>query len=200
MQSTQLTPAQPHYPQNLRLSEPQPTVTALGTIALLQRQKIGLIASAQCPETLGAALLKQLHDLCGEIAIVSGFHSPLEQECLTILLAKGQPTIRCVAHGLAKLSLSDLERHGLERGHHLLLSPFSASIKRADKALAARRNRFVGAIADQVLIPYAAPGSKTEAIARAIIQQNKPLLTVMHPDTQNLIDMGATLLLDRSSF
>jgi hypothetical protein len=37
--------------------------------------------------------------------------------------------------------------------------------KRVTAELAAERNRFVAAISDEVLIPFAAPGSRTEALA-----------------------------------
>jgi hypothetical protein len=63
------------------------TTEALGDGALLGRRKVALICSQKCP---GDVILKTydfarlVRDL--GIAIVSGFHSPIERDCLSILL------------------------------------------------------------------------------------------------------------------
>lgn len=194
MQPVQLIPEQPSYPQNLRLRKVQPTLTAIGNLEILRHQTLGLVASTQCPDVVQSALLNQLQtELPDDITLISGFHSPCEQTCLISRLANGRPTVRCLAHGLAKPALSTSEYQAIERGHYLLLSCFSATIKRADVKRAAQRNRFVVAIADQVLIPYAAPGSKTEALAKTVVDLNKALLTLSRPETQNLVEFGAVL-------
>jgi hypothetical protein len=54
-----------------------------------------------------------------------------------------------------------------DAGWLLLLSPFREKDKRVTAELAAQRNRFVAAISDVVLIPYAAAASKTEALGLA---------------------------------
>jgi len=72
----------------------------------------------------------------------------------------------------------------------LLLSPFGEKNKRVTAELAAERNRFVAAISDEVLIPYAAPGSKTEALALQAIAKGKPLYTF----SAALADRGAALI------
>jgi predicted Rossmann fold nucleotide-binding protein DprA/Smf involved in DNA uptake len=51
----------------------------------------------------------------------------------------------------------------------LLLSPFSEKQTRMTAELAAERNRIVTGIADQILIAYAHPGSKTEALCREVL-------------------------------
>ena len=50
----------------------------------------------------------------------------------------------------------------------LVLSPFDAKHRRITADNAQLRNRFAAALADRVLIPHAAPGSKTEAFAREV--------------------------------
>jgi predicted Rossmann fold nucleotide-binding protein DprA/Smf involved in DNA uptake len=62
-------------------------------------------------------------------------------------------------------------------GRLLLLSPFNQKDKRVTTQLAAERNRFVAAISDEVLIPYAAPGSKTEALALDLLKSGKHVYT-----------------------
>ncbi len=55
--------------------------------------------------------------------------------------------------------------------------PLQTRAKRVTTGLAAERNRFVAAISDEVLIPYAAPGSKTEALALDLLGSGKRVYT-----------------------
>jgi hypothetical protein len=56
-------------------------------------------------------------------------------------------------------------------GRLLLLSPFNEKHNRVTAQLAAERNCFVAAISDEVLIPYATPGGKTEALSLDLLPQ-----------------------------
>jgi len=95
------------------------------------------------------------------IAIASGFHSPIEKDCLPILLRGPAPVIIVQGHRLSVSRLSREWQKAIDAGRLLLLSPFGEKDKRVTGELAAARNRFVAAISDEVLIPYAAPGTKT---------------------------------------
>ena len=53
------------------------------------------------------------------------------------------------------------------------------------------RNLLVAALAAEVLIPYAAPGGKTEALARTIVAWGKRLVTVESADDTHLAAIGA---------
>src|SRR5579871_1421110 len=73
-------------------------VEAAGNLQLLAKPKLGLMCSSQCP---GSIVLKT-YDLVRElrdqgIVIVGGFHSPMEKECLGILLRGHQPIVICPA-------------------------------------------------------------------------------------------------------
>lgn len=59
-----------------------------------------------------------------------------------------------------------------------MLSPFDEKQKRATVGLAAARNQFVVSIADEVLIAYAHPGSKTEALCREVLASGKRVTDV----------------------
>ena len=65
--------------------------------------------------------------------------------------------------------------------------------KRVTAELAAERNRFVAAIADEVLIPFAAPGSKTEALALDLLASGKPVYTFSDRPGP-LLNAGARLI------
>jgi predicted Rossmann fold nucleotide-binding protein DprA/Smf involved in DNA uptake len=91
-------------------------------------------------------------------AIVSGFHSPIEKDCLPILLRGSGRVIIVQGHRLGVSRLSTEWQTAIDTGRLLLLSPFNEKHKRVTAELAAERNRFVAGISDEVLIPYATPG------------------------------------------
>jgi predicted Rossmann fold nucleotide-binding protein DprA/Smf involved in DNA uptake len=85
-------------------------------------------------------------------------------------------------------------RRPLADGLVLLLSPFGEAERRVTAELATRRNRFVAALADRVLFVHAAPGGKTETLAREVIGWGKPVYTLRHEANSNLLDMGVQAL------
>jgi len=82
----------------------------------------------------------------------------------------------------------------VDAGRLLLLSPFGDKQKRVTTKLAVERNRFVAAISDQVLIPYAAPGSKTEALFRELIASGKRVYTFESRSNDLMISSGAVAI------
>jgi predicted Rossmann fold nucleotide-binding protein DprA/Smf involved in DNA uptake len=167
---------------------------ALGDEVLLGRRKLGLICSQKCP---GDVILKT-YDFArlvrgSGVAIVSGFHSPIEKDCLPVLLRGSDPIIIVQAHRLSTTRLAAEWQKGINAGRLLLMSPFTAKHKRVTAQLAAARNRFVAAISDEVVVPFAAPGSKTEALALDLLASGKRVYTFNdRPGT--LLDAGALLV------
>ncbi len=125
------------------------------------------------------------------ITVISGFHSPMEQECLRLLLRGAQPVVVCLARSLQRLRIPAEWQHPIVDGRLLLLSPFDEKQRRATADLAHRRNRFVAAIADEVLIAYAEQGGRTEALAREVSQWNKPTYTLKDERNGLLMQYGA---------
>ena len=75
----------------------------LGDVEILKRPKVGLFCSVKCP----GKLILETYDLCRRfrdegIIVASGFHSPMEEECLRILLRSPHPVVWCLARGLFK--------------------------------------------------------------------------------------------------
>ncbi|MBI2089310.1 MAG: hypothetical protein HYT78_11285 [Deltaproteobacteria bacterium] len=62
---------------------------------------------------------------------------------------------------------------------------------RSDIQMSLYRNRFVAALADWILIPYAGPSSKTEQFCSEILAWQKPVYTFSHVLNENLITRGA---------
>ena len=183
------------YPEALTrfLGEHAPnSVSAIGNIQLLSARPLALFCSIKCP----GALILQTYDLAQQLresgkAVIGGFHSPVERECLVTLLRANNPIIICLARGIERLRIPREYRKPLDEGRLLLLSPFSDKMHRADARLAAARNAVVAALADQVFVAHAEPGSKTEALCRDIVQWKKPLYVFDDDSNRSLFTIGA---------
>ncbi|MFZ5834984.1 MAG: DNA-binding protein [Pseudomonadota bacterium] len=90
--------------------------------------------------------------------VISGFHSPLEQQCLEILLRGKQPIVMALARGLGTLRLPVAQRKALDEGRLTIVSPFPVTEKRVSADLARQRNRFAAALAGEVVFGFVAPG------------------------------------------
>ena len=130
------------------------------------------------------------------VAVIGGFHSPMEQECLRILLRGRQPVVVCPARSIEGMRVPAAWRGPLAGGRLLLVSPFEGKEKRVTAELAARRNRFVAALAERVFISYAEPGGRMEALAREVVGWRKPLFTFGGAENEALLRLGARAVTD----
>lgn len=167
----------------------------LGNPELLQKDSLGLFCSIKCP---GSVILKT-YDLAkalrdAGVPVIGGFHTPMEKECLALLLRGTQPIIVCPARGLEKMRPTAGVKDGIEAGRVLLVSMFGPRHRRATAELAYQRNRLVAALAGMAFVSHAAPGGKTEALCREIIGMRKPLFTVDCAENSNLLSLGAKTL------
>lgn len=141
------------------------TLMALGPLTIFAHQKTALFCSARTP---GDAILRA-HDMARTLrddgrVVISGFHSPIEKECLKILLRGRQPIIICLARAIENLRVPAECREAFEAGRMLFLSPFIQQPIRATMDSAQRRNEFVAALADDAYVAHVTPGGKTAAI------------------------------------
>ena len=182
------------YPAALRAclgSAAPAAITALGDLTLLDRRPLALFCSSQCPGNLIVQASDLAHTLRDRgAAVIGGFHTPVERACLEILLAGAGPLIICPARGMYKTIPAELCKP-LAAGRLLLLSPFDETERRVTAELAAYRNRFVAALAEQVFFIHAAPGGRTETLAREVIGWDKPVYTLAHPANADLFALGA---------
>ena len=157
------------YPSMLRTrlgpNAPEALVV-LGDCDLLRLRRTALFCSARAP---GDAILRA-HDAARRmrdegVTVISGFHSPIEKECLGILLRGKQPIIICPARAIETMRISTAYRTSFEAGRVLLLSPFAEQPERITKESALRRNEVVAALADDAYIAHVASGGGTERIA-----------------------------------
>lgn len=167
-------------------------IFALGDLDILRQKTLALFCSIKCPGNL----ILQTYDLArelrdGGIVVISGFHSPMEKECLSLLLRGKQPVIWCPAKRLTVNRLPKEYAEPISKGRLLMVSPFGERIKRARQDIARFRNEFVAALADRVFVVYAAPGGKTESFCKKVLGWGKPLLTFNNPGNAALLASGA---------
>ena len=160
------------YPMLLikRLGSAAPEVLfTIGNTNLLLLSKTALFCSKICP---GDAIIKALDQAQKwrnqRRCIISGFHSPIEKECLEILLRGDQSIIICPARSLERMRIPMEWRAGIGAGRILLLSPFEPSQRRLTAALSEQRNKVVAALADEVYFAHITPGGKTKRLAEQI--------------------------------
>ena len=185
----------PAYPASLKkyLAEEAPeTITAIGNPDILQNKTLAVFSSIKCPGKIilkTYELMRKLRD--DGVTVISGFHSPMERECFNILLRGEQPLIICPARSIESMRIKKEYRQPIEAGRLLFLSPFSNKDNRISSKRADRRNRFVAALADEILVPYAAPKSRTEALCKELLEKSKTVLAFDSDYNKNLHALGA---------
>ncbi len=191
-----LNPAAPVCPSRLRNAAAITSVSslhAIGNLDILSRPLLGYFCSSRCP---GSVILRA-YDLARElrdhsIPVISGFHSPIERECLRLLLRGQQPITICAARSLQRMRIPADWRQPIADGRLLILSPITGEVHRPTADHAITRNHFAAALASAVLIAHAAPGSKIQRLSDTLIaQRQQPLLTLDDPANHDLIAHGA---------
>lgn len=170
---------------------PKPNIRTTGDATILNRPKIALFCSVKCP----GKLILDTYDLAKRfredgITVISGFHSPMEQECLRILLRSPHPVIWCLARGPLKIIPLEF-RPAVEEGRLVIVSPFPDKVRRVTAETATIRNRAVADMAAAVVVAHAAPDSKIETLCRELLAAGKPLYTFDHPANAELLSAGA---------
>jgi predicted Rossmann fold nucleotide-binding protein DprA/Smf involved in DNA uptake len=186
----------PAYPASLlaRMGAEAPeAIHALGDLGILARPKLALLCSIRCPGRLILRSYDLAHRLReGAFAVVGGFHTPMEQEWLRVLLRGPAPVILCPARSIARMRVPVAHRGPLEGGRLLVLSPFGEADRRSTADTAALRNGFVAALADRLFVAHAAPGGKTERLCADALAMGIPISTFEDEANANLLVLGAT--------
>lgn len=167
------------YPRVLLGGDPS-TLYAIGDAKILSKPLTAILCSNKCP---GSAILRAL-DLAAQLrdsnrAVISGFHTPVEKECLAILLRGKSPIVICPARSLARLRLPAEWKDPVAQGRLLLLSRFAASHDRVTRQSAESRNELVAGLAESIVCLHAAPGGRLEAFLNRLGRH-----TFSHADPQ----------------
>ncbi|MBW2737490.1 MAG: hypothetical protein JRE64_01305, partial [Deltaproteobacteria bacterium] len=96
------------------------TITATGNLDILRKNPTALFCSTKCP----GDLIVKTYDIAqilrdAGMTVISGFHSPMERECLTILLRGAQPVIICPARSINNMRINREYKKPLKDGRLL---------------------------------------------------------------------------------
>ena len=196
MKPKRYEPGRPHTPAALNRcfnAVSTPAVSVLGDLALLDGVLTGFFCSVRCP---GDVILKT-YDLAkalrgAEITLIGGFQSPMEKEFLDVLLWGRVRAVICPARGLGNMRIPKSWRAPLTDGRLLILSFFDDNIHRPTAATVAKRNAYVAAVCDRVLVARAQQDGKTEALCKQALTSRKPVLTLDSPYNAHLMALGAS--------
>ncbi len=128
-------------------------IVGAGDTALLAEALLGLVASRECP---GHVLLETLDRVpewikAGRV-IVSGFHSPLEQQVLRSVLRRKGRVVKVLARGMTDYRPAAEEREPLAAGQMLVITACPPEVRRTTRETALARNRLVLALASEIVI------------------------------------------------
>ena len=135
-------------------------IVGAGGTALLDEPLLGLISSRECP---GHVLLETLDRVpewvkAGRV-IVSGFHSPLEQQVLRSVLRRKGRAVKVLARGMIEYRPQPEEHEPLAAGRMLVITACLPEVRRTTREAALARNRLVLALTAEIVIPYVAEDS-----------------------------------------
>ena len=184
MRPTRVEPILPWntvWPKNLtgRMGNETPAVLhALGAVPLLLDPMTALFCSVRTP---GDAILRA-YDTARwmreeGVTVISGFHSPIEKECLDILLRGKQSIVICPGRAIDSMRIPTKCRASFDAGRILFLSPFSKVPRRVTRESALRRNEFVAALADRAYVANITRGGNTEHIMRMLKKWGVPIIS-----------------------
>jgi len=166
------------------------TLRMQGAAAVLAQPLVGFFCSQECP----GGLASRAYDLgqhwrAQSQSVVSGFHSPVEQQVYDLLLKSPVPICQVLARGLPRRLPPEIQRPLAEQ-RLLLASPFPEDMDRVTRETAAIRNQVVAELAQQLVVAYAHPESRTEALCHELARTGKPCFTLDDPRTGNLQALG----------
>jgi len=175
-------------------SSHEQSLHTVGDPVTLQYPLVALFCSVKCPGKLileTYELAKRFRD--EGVTVISGFHSPMEQECLRILLRSPHKVIWCLARGLySKVPATPVDcRPAVADGRLVMVTPFPDTVTRITRETAMQSNRVAAELASAVVVAHAAPGGKMESLCRDLLAAGKPLFTFDHPENASLISHGA---------
>ncbi|MCZ2103430.1 MAG: hypothetical protein OZ923_02475 [Comamonadaceae bacterium] len=147
-------PLPPHLAPHIPADVAQRLV-GIGNAALLAEPLLGFIASRQCPGHVFIETLDRVPQWAsaGRV-LISGFHSPLEQQVLRSLLRRQGHAVKLLARHLPADRAwrpTAEEREPLAQGRLLILSASPAAEARTTRASSIARNRLVLALATEAL-------------------------------------------------
>lgn len=189
---SQGAPSYPPHLQGLLLDYAPEQITTWGNEQLLRLPLLGLFCSSRPTGTLVLWALDAARSLRDAgVPVIGGFQTPVERECLELLLRGKQPVVLCPARGIDNPRLPTAWNRAVSEGRLLLVSPFRGTVRRPTTRLAETRNRFAAALATALLAVHAPAGSRTHALAGTALGWGKPVFAPHDAANRDLVLLGA---------
>ena len=152
------------------------SLTGTGNADLLDLPMTAFFASRQCPgAAIRAAMDWALQQARAKAVVVSGFHSPLEQSVLKVLIQARSPVVAVLARPVSGAKLPPEWVEPLNQG---LMTVVSANLTttRLTSEVAMARNRLVAQLAKTIVVAHASPGGGLASLmAQWQIERPQPL-------------------------
>jgi hypothetical protein len=168
-------------------------VWATGDLCILEKCLLAFFCSSKCPGNVILAvydLARILRD--AGVPIISGFHSPMEKECLDLLLRGEQPIVICPGRSIEGMRIPSAWQQAISDKRLLLLSPFDPKERRLTKALAEIRNSFVATIASSILVAHASTNGTIHKLVTGLLSSGRRIFTLDLPENEAPIQNGVS--------
>lgn len=130
-------------------------LTGIGSCELLDLPMTAFFASRQCPgAAIRAAMEWALQQARLKTVVVSGFHSPLEQSVLKVLIQARSPVVAILARPVSSAKLPPAWAEPLAQGRMAVVSSVS-NVKRLTTEAAALRNAQAAQLATSIVVAHA---------------------------------------------
>ena len=181
-------------PPNLRsfFNGKPPRLWCRGDLTILNHTLLGIISARQIDSDLAlksSELLKRLQPL-KDVSFVGGWHSPLEEQALRVLIAQEASIVFCVSKSVDRFVPSIELGRRVSEGQALLLTHCSPKAKRITRDASMRRNDLVVQLAKALLVLSAPEGSASLKLARSALDRGKPVHTIEHRLNEDLLRAG----------
>lgn len=130
----------------------------VGNASLLDQPLTAFFASRKSPGTaIRAAMAWAIEQARSKSPVISGFHSPLEQSVLEVMLTAGAPCVMVIARKLEQAQLPPAWLQAVRGGMAAVVS-MENTTQRLTAELAARRNDWVAEHAARIVVAHTAAG------------------------------------------
>lgn len=142
-------------------------IAGVGNIALLEQPLTAFFASRRCSgRAIRAAMDWAVEQARSKTPLIGGFHSPLEQSVLEVMLAAHAPVVMVIARKLDAAGLSSAWREAVQAGTVAVVS-MDDTQQRLTAELATRRNHWIAHRAAHIMIAEASPDG---SLASCLVQ------------------------------
>jgi predicted Rossmann fold nucleotide-binding protein DprA/Smf involved in DNA uptake len=143
--------------QSWKMTYQELALSGLGNQTLMSMPKVAFFASRQCPgSAISAAMEWAVQQAKEKQVVISGFHSPLEQSILKILIAAHSPVIIVLARSVHGARLPSEWIEPLLQDRLIVVSAVTSAARLAENT-AIERNHHAAQIADTLVVARPSP-------------------------------------------